>query len=181
MLKKRRTNAFILPFALVFCMIQLALLLLIHTSTVQQGLSFAYSKRSQSLMAMEKASRKLVIDLIAEIGHIDTYHFIAQQSCYYWDLSADGKWDAVTIFSGINLKSAEIEWVSAHYLLKEAQADLPNLPLFDTRLSTTSSRRVKMVPHGHVVDVKALYKYIYHVTHNTLKTEKISIPVNENP
>lgn len=169
-----------MPFSLVFSMLQLSLLLSLAFSIHQQGTINHYKTLSRSFVQMEKASRLLLVEMINSKGHIPTSQWISQQITYWWDLDGDGYFDAVSVFSNINLKSTQIEWISIHYILKEKYLVPTPLPLFETRISLSLKRNAKMINHRYVHDSKAVYQYMYDINAHKLSASKISIPSNEN-
>lgn len=178
--KNPKKAGFIMPFSLVFSMLQLSLLLSLAFSIRQQGTISHYKTLSGSFVQMEKASRLLLVEMIKRKGHIPTSQWISQQITYWWDLNGDSYYDAVSVFSNINLKSTQIEWISIHYVLNDKYLVPTPLPLFETRISLNSNRKAKMINHRYVRDSKASYQYVYDVNTHQLSASKISIPSNEN-
>jgi hypothetical protein len=169
-----------MPFSIVFSLLQLSLLLFLISTIHQQGLINHHKNLSETFVQMEKASRVLLIEMISRKGHIPTSQWISQQVTYWWDLDGDNCYDSVSVFSNINLKSTQIEWVAVHFVLEEKYAMPIVLPLFETRISSSSNRKVKMINHKYVCTSKAVYHYIYDISINKLSASKISIPTNEN-
>jgi hypothetical protein len=169
-----------MPFSIVFSMLQLSLLIFLIASIQQQGKIMQYRELSISFVQMEKASQKLMLEMIASKGHIETSQWISQRESYWWDLNGDSYFDAVSVFSLVNVKSNEIEWVAIHYVLNEMYSVPETLPLFETRIIPTSPRRAKMIRHSYVRNAKAVYRYVYNISQNKLSPVKISIPTNES-
>lgn len=169
-----------MPFSIIFSLLQLSLLFFLVASIQQQGKIIQYRELSVSFVQMEKASQRLMLEMIAQKGHIETSQWISQRVTYWWDLNGDNYFDAVSVFSLVNLKSTQIEWVAIHYVLNEKYPVQVILPLFETRIIPTSPKRAKMIHHSYVRNAKAVYQYVYDINLNKLNASKISIPTNEN-
>ncbi len=180
MLKNLRHKTFILPFSFVFCMLQMGLLVFLINYSAQNQLSFYYKSQSRWLSIMEKASVGFMMDYAETKDHIALYHYAKNNPLYLWDIAGDGFYHALTVYTPINLKVSQIEWVAVHYLLKEKTLDALVFPTFETRLNLTSQHKVKMVPHAYVKEAKAVYQYLYDINTKKLSAQKISIPCNEN-
>jgi len=180
-LTNRNYKAYVLPYALVFCIIQLGLIVALNSSHHQQGLFYQYQELSFKFDALELSSKRVMISIINKDGHISTSHYINDNPVHYWDTNGDSRFDAATVYSLINLRSNEIDWVAAHYILKHPYDEKPDLPLFDVRLAPNINRRVKMLPHNYVMNAKAMYRYVYNTDTQRLVVTKTSIPVNESP
>jgi hypothetical protein len=178
-LLNHKKASFIMPFSLIFSFLQLSLLLLLISYSQQQGLVVQYKELSNSFVHMEKASRTLMLKMIQSKGHIETSQWISQQATYWWDLNGDSFFDAVSVFSLVNVKSDEIEWVAIHYVLKDRYSAPLTLPMFETRIVLTSPKRAKMIHHAYVRNAKAVYRYVFNLTQSNLSPAKISIPTNE--
>ena len=58
-------------------------------SIQQQGKIIQYRELSVSFVQMEKASQRLMLEMIAQKGHIETSQWISQRVTYWWDLNGD--------------------------------------------------------------------------------------------
>ncbi len=179
LLKNRKHKAYVVPYALAFCIIQLGLIVALNANQRQQGIFYHYQNLSFKYDALENSSKRVMINIIQKDGHISASQYINDNPVQYWDTNGDLQWDGATVYSLINLRSDEIDWVAVHYILKKPYIEKPDLPIFDVRLAHNINRRVKMLPHGYVKDAKAIYRYAYNTTSEELVVTKISIPVNE--